>query len=108
LADELLGIAREIVPSLELKYNRFYIGLSRDGQPFNIALFRPRKNTINFEVKLPKAEEIDEKIEKAGLEALEYAARWGAYRLSLHKADIGKNHDLLKELMQAAYNNRSS
>src|SRR5262249_30314017 len=34
LADELLGIAREIDPSLELKYNKFYIGLSKQGQPF--------------------------------------------------------------------------
>jgi hypothetical protein len=31
----LLGIAREFDPSLELKYNKFYIGLSKDGQPFN-------------------------------------------------------------------------
>jgi hypothetical protein len=35
LADELLAIAREIDPSLELKYNKFYIGLSKGGQPFN-------------------------------------------------------------------------
>ena len=46
LVDDLLGIAREINPSLDLKYNKFYIGLSKDGQPFNFAQFRPRKNTI--------------------------------------------------------------
>src|SRR5438105_1286538 len=33
LADELLSIGREIDPSLELKYNKFYIGVSKDGQP---------------------------------------------------------------------------
>ena len=47
LADQLLGIAREIDPSLDLKYNKFYIGLSKAGQPFNFAQFRPRKNTIS-------------------------------------------------------------
>ena len=31
LVDDLLGIAREINPSLDLKYNKFYIGLSKDG-----------------------------------------------------------------------------
>ena len=55
LADEFLTIAREIDPSLELKYNKFYIGLSKEGQPFNFAVFRPRKSTINVEVKLPRA-----------------------------------------------------
>jgi hypothetical protein len=43
LADQLLGIAREIDPSLDLKYNKFYIGLSKGGQPFNFAQFRPPK-----------------------------------------------------------------
>ena len=107
LVDELLGIAREINPSLDLKYNKFYIGLSRDGQPFNFAQFRPRKNTITLEINLPRADEIDTKIDESGLEALEYAARWERYRLSLHKEDIQKHKALLKELMQAAYNNRS-
>ena len=77
LADELLGIAREIDPSLELKYNKFYVGLSKDGQPFNFVLFRPRKSTINVEAKLDETEEMDAKIEQAGIEALDYDARWG-------------------------------
>lgn len=106
LADELLAITREIDPSLELKYNKFYIGLSKGGQPFNFAIFRPRKSSII--VKLPRAEEIDTKIDQAGIEALEYATRWGQYRLSLRKNDIVKSRELLKELMQTAYQNRSA
>jgi hypothetical protein len=93
---------------LELKYNKFYIGLSKGGQPFNFVVFRPRKSVINLEVKLPRTDEIDAKIDQAGLETLEYATRWGAYRLSLHKDDISKKRELLKELMQAAYQNRST
>ena len=101
-------MVQEIDPSLELKYNKFYIGLSKEGQVFNFVLLCPRKGAINFEIRLPRTDEIDAKIEKSGIEALEYAARWGAYRLSLHKEDIGKNRILLKELMEAAYKNRSS
>jgi hypothetical protein len=104
----LLAIAREIDPSLELKYNKFYIGLSKEGQPFNFAIFRPKKKTINFEVKLPRADEIDAKIDQAGIEALEYATRGGAYRLPLHKNDIAKSRELLKELMQASYQIKST
>jgi len=54
MADELLGIVHEIAPSLELRYNRHYIGLSKDGQPFNFAQFRPRKSTIGLEINLPQ------------------------------------------------------
>jgi hypothetical protein len=43
LAGELLGIAREIDPSLEPKYNKHYIGLWKDGQPFNFCAFRHEK-----------------------------------------------------------------
>ncbi len=108
LADELLGIARQIYPSLDFKYNKFYIGLSKDGQVFNFALFRLRKSLIILELKLPKTDEIDAKIQQAGLETLEYDARFGMYRLSLHKEDITKKRELLKELMQAAYQNRTA
>jgi predicted transport protein len=105
LADELLGIAREIDPSLEPKYNKHYIGLWKDGQPFNFCAFRPRKSTVNLEVKIPRSEEIDAKIAQAGIEALGYS-RWGAYQLSLEREDIAKNRPLLKEMMQAAYSIR--
>jgi predicted transport protein len=58
LADELLGIAREIDPSIEPKYNKHYIGLWKDGQPFNFCAFRPRKSTVNLEVKMPRSEKL--------------------------------------------------
>src|SRR5687767_8469806 len=48
LADDLLQVVRQFDPSLELKYNKFYIGLSRDGQPFNFVQFRPKKNQLNL------------------------------------------------------------
>jgi hypothetical protein len=107
LADELLGIAHECDPSLELKYNKFYIGLSRGGQPFNFSVFRPQKKTINLAIKLARADDIDGKIEQAGIETLEYGTRWGVYWLSLHKDDLTKHRALLKELMQAAHQSRA-
>src|SRR5579884_383857 len=67
LSDELLAVAREIDPSLELKYNKFYIGLSKDGQPFNFTVFRPRKSTVNVEIKISRTDEIDQQIDQAGI-----------------------------------------
>src|SRR5262245_46883378 len=68
LADQLLTIARESDPALELKYNKFYIGLSKDGQPHNFVYFRPRKNSINVALKLPHSDDTDALIDQAGFE----------------------------------------
>ncbi len=43
-ADEILEIAKEFEPSLELKYNKFYIGLLRNMQPFNFYTDAPSQN----------------------------------------------------------------
>ncbi|MEH6791750.1 DUF5655 domain-containing protein [Parasphingorhabdus sp.] len=108
LADELLGTVRGFDPSLELKYNKFYIGLSRDGQPYNFVTFRPKKSNLNLDVKLPETEELDAKIEEAGIETLEYNKRWGNYRLRLTKELVKNRAELLRELMQLAYERRSA
>lgn len=108
LADELLGTVQQFDPSLELKYNKFYIGLSRDGQPYNFVTFKPKKSTLNLELKLPETEELDAKIEGAGIETLEYNKRWGNYRLRLTKDQVKSKAGTLRELMQLAYERRSA
>jgi hypothetical protein len=107
LADELLTIVREVEPSAELKYNKFYIGLSREGMPFNFVIFRPRKSGINVEIKLPRDASVDQKIEEAGLTTLEYGERWGSYRLTLSAEDVTKKRAVLAELFKLAHKNRS-
>ncbi|SDK98039.1 DUF5655 domain-containing protein [Aliiruegeria lutimaris] len=107
LADRLLGIAQEFDPTLELKFNKFYFGLSKDGQPFNFVSFRPKKNQINLEVKIPETEEMDTMIENSGIETLEYNKRWGQYRFRLTKSDIESKPDVLRELIMAAYERRA-
>jgi hypothetical protein len=108
LADQLLEIARECDPSLELKYNKFYIGLSKDGQPYNFIVFRPQKNTVRIELKLPRTDDTDKFIESTGFEALGYNLRFGYYRLPLQKDDIVKKREQLKQLIEAAYKNKTS
>ncbi len=108
LADQLLTVLKDLDSSLDLKYNKFYIGLSKDGQPYNFVTFRPKKNQLNFELKLPQSDELDAKIEEAGLETLEYNKRWGLYRLRLTKEDIKSKGEVLKQLARTAYERRSA
>jgi hypothetical protein len=51
LADQMMNDIKSLDPNLELKYNKFYIGLSKDGQPYNFVTFRPKKSFLTFEPK---------------------------------------------------------
>ncbi len=103
MADEILELIKTISPDFELKYNKFYIGLAKNGQPNNFASFRPRKNIMRFELRIPKSDEIDNKIDNAGLDILDYDNKWGRYRIKLNKEDIKKNRELIIELLKLAY-----
>lgn len=103
MADELLGIIREFDDTVELKYNKFYIGLSRDGRPANYALFRAQKQAIRLELRLKRDDEIEERIENAGLDVMEYSTRTRRYRLRLVKGDIPKHRELLADILRQAY-----
>lgn len=107
LADQMLGILHELDSAIKLKYNKFYIGLEKDRQPYNFVIFRPKKQHLVFEIKLPDSEEIDKKIDDAELSTLEYDKRWGAYRLRLTQAHIKGKADVLKELSKLAYDLKS-
>jgi len=106
LADKLLENLREFDSTLNLKYNKFYIGIEKEGRPLNFVTFRPQKNKMNLAIKIPKTEEVDVKIDGAGLDTLEYNKKWGNYRLQVRKADIKENSEVLVELAKMAYDRR--
>lgn len=103
MADELLEVLKQLDPSLELKFNKFYIGLARQGQADNFVIFRPQKTSIRVEPRLKKRDEIEQKIEAAGLDVLDYDNRWSRYRIRLGKGDVKKHAELLQELFSAAH-----
>jgi predicted transport protein len=108
MADDLLKIVKQFDDTLELKYNKFYIGLSRDGQAYNFASFRPKKNFLKLELKLPETDDIDSIVENAGFSSLEYSKRWGQYRLQLKENDIKEKSEVLQQLLRLAYDRRAS
>lgn len=103
LADQLLAMVRELDPALELKYNKFYIGLAKNDRANNFVTFGPRRNTCLLEPRIKQSDEIDKKIEQAGLETLPYDKIWSRYRIHLGKDDVKKHADILRELMRLAF-----
>ena len=100
IADEVLDLCKNFDSALELKYNKHYIGFSKSGF-FNFAICRPRKSTVTLSIKVPRDQALDAKLEQTELGLLEY--RRGAYRIKLVPQDVQKHHDLLAELLKAAY-----
>ncbi len=98
ITDSLLGLVNEFAPDMTLKYNKFYIG-----QPKNFLIFRPKKDWVRFEPRLDRSEEIQTRLEEAGIDVMEYDTRWGRYRIRLGKDDVTKHEPLLRELIKKAY-----
>lgn len=105
MADDTLSIINEFTEGYKLNYTKFYIGLSKNGQPNNFATFRPRKSSLNLELKLPYSEEIQNKIVENEIDDIGYIKRWGAYRLRLSENDLKTKKELIKELLLLAYKN---
>lgn len=103
LVDELCQIAKQFDPTLELKYNKGRIVLSRYGQPLNFVKFRPRKSWVTVDLRLPETDDLNEKIENSGIETGDYDRKWGRYRLRLNKSDVESKAEIIRELMNLAY-----
>ena len=103
MTDSLLAMLRDLEPDLALKYNKFYIGLAKNGQPNNFVIFRPKKDWVRIEPRLERSEQIQSLLDEAGLDAMEYDTRWGRYRIRLAKGDIKKHEAALRELLKMTY-----
>jgi hypothetical protein len=79
--DELLETVRKFDPSPELKYNKFTIGLAREGAPDNFVIFRPKKYWVHIEPRLTRSDEMQEHLDSAGLDVMDDDERWGRYRI---------------------------
>lgn len=102
LADEFLHLLSDFAPGLVLKYNKFYIGLTDDGQPNNFVQFRPKKASFRAEFHLPQSDETQELLDKAGFDVMDYDQRWKRYRVRLTAKDMAKQRDLLIKLARMA------
>ncbi len=103
LADALLAIVEEVAPGFSLKYNKHYIGLSKQGVSKNFVSMIPRKKAIILSAKLAQAEEIQALLEKTDMDILAYERQWNQYRVRLTEKDIQQNKATLLQLVQKAY-----
>lgn len=108
LADRLLDMVKPLDPKLELKYNKHYIGIAKDGQPKLFASFRAKKKHVNLHVRLRYSDQTWRKLEQAGLDLMGYDKRRGLYHIRLVDSDIEEHKELLTEILTRAYQSYGS
>jgi len=108
MCDELLETTKELDTNLELKYNKFYIGLAKSGNPCNFVVFRPKKSFLRVEPRLEKSDVTQSQLENAGLDVMDYDDRWGRYRIRLTPEDLKKQIVVIKQVLSQAFDASNS
>lgn len=103
MTDEMLGIVRALDPTLELKYNKFYIGLAKGGQTNNFVIFRPKRDWLRLEVRLERSDDTQNQLDASGLDVMDYDSHWGRYRIRLAKGDASKHKEFLAALLAKSF-----
>jgi hypothetical protein len=100
--DKILQIARESNPTIELKYNKGYIGTIVDGSRSNFLTFRPRKKALNLGAYLPSTPDNNKLCEEAGFE-FDYDPRYSKYRFVLRPEDVDKHMAFFHDFIRRSY-----
>lgn len=100
--DKIFAELGELTQGYELKYNKFYIGMSKDGIVKNFIAFKPKKSFLYLIVKGEENPEMLEKIEAAGLD-VSYIPRWKEYDIKINKLEeFIKNRELMLEVVKSS------
>jgi predicted transport protein len=108
LVDKLLIFIKEIDLSFEIKYNKHYIGLTKNGNPYNFASFRAKKTNLRMEIRLEQSDDVETELHESDLDLMDYDRRYGRYRIRLTEEDMQNNEEILKKLLRRSYEYFSS
>ena len=98
--DKIFYEMNELTQGYEFKYNKFYIGMAKDGVVKNFIRFKPKKSFLHLCIRGEEEQELISKIESSGLE-VNYDPRWKEYYLKIYKfEDFVKNKELILEVVK--------
>ena len=98
IVDSIYADLGDLISDYELKYNKFYIGLSIDGMSRNFMTFIPKNKFMYLRFKGNEDAEITKKLEDAGLE-FSYLLRDKRYEVKISSfEEYQENRDLFIEM----------
>jgi len=109
IVDDCKSILKTLSPNLDLKYNRYYIGITESGPTNNFVVFRPKKAFVRVEAKFGRSQ-LDQlniwsnQLTEAGLVVLPGGRTDGWLKFRLTKQDLEQpRRDLVTELFATSY-----
>ena len=97
----------EYAPGFELKYNKFYIGLTKDGNVTNFITFKPKKQFVYLFIKCAESQTTTDLLDNTDLEYT-YENRNRAYRIKISKLEeYNSNKDLIDKMIKEAIERRN-
>lgn len=108
IMDELFEMIKEFDNAYKLKYNKFYVGLEKNGQPDNFAGFIPQKTQTTLVLRLEQTEEIDILLKSSGLDTMGYDKNQKRYKIRISEKDLSENKPLLMNLLRQASGRKQS
>lgn len=100
LFDEIFKNLGDIVADYEVKYNKYYIGLNKNGVARNFVWFKPKKNFVYICTKSGEISEISDEIDKANID-ISYRPQWREYYIRLKNIeDFNKNKKLIENIIK--------
>ncbi len=104
LADEVLNLISDFAPDYKLKYNKHYLGVSKDGISQNFISFHPRKNsTVLLNIRHEISDEVQKMLDNSALDLLSYDRQWKQYRIRLTRQDLNSNKETIKDIIKRAF-----
>ena len=97
LVDELLTYVQEVAPGYQLNYNKYYVGLTKDGVSKNFVYFKPLKQRIILHVKIARSEEIENI-----MQGIDFDWKGNFYRVYLDAETAKEKKDLIVGLIKTA------
>lgn len=102
LMDDIFEELGEKKEGYELKYNKFYIGLAKDGVAKNFLAFYPKKTFVKMRINCSEVPEISEKLEQVGLD-VDYDNRHARYTIKFSNVDeFADNKEMIYTLVDNA------
>ncbi len=100
--DSIFNALNKYTSGYEMKYNKFYVGLTKDGVAKNFISFKPKKSFLYFIFKTNENQELSSKLENEGLDVT-YDSRWRQYRVKFTGFnDFKKHEELIQECVKTA------
>lgn len=100
--DNLYSLIAEEIGDYKMKYNKFYIGLEKNGMANNFISFKPHMKSVVLKIKLEKTQDVDDLLEESGIEMLPYEKQWRQYRLKFFEGQKLEDLSLVKKLVAQA------